>query len=167
MEKNMQMQKDFTDYLNREVLFSCDFDRMTDKEYAKELLREMTDEFREIYGADELTEDMDFVLVPAVIKPQNVDRLYAGIVQLDLTSSGEHYATDMFTEYGVLSTDNEDLSLEAKQYLRSLHPYEYYPTLPNPGDIHVDWSKCPKEVSDIVDFCRSSVLEQDGGMTIE
>ena len=145
------MQKDFTDYINREVLFSCDFDRMTDKEYAKELLREMTDEFREIYGADELTEDMDFVLVPAVIKPQNVDRLYAGIVQLDLTSSGEHYATDMFTEYGVLSTDNEDLSLEAKQYLRSLHPYEYYPTLPNPGDIHVDWSKCPKEVSDIVD----------------
>ena len=27
MKKNMQMQKDFTDYLNREVLFSCDFDR--------------------------------------------------------------------------------------------------------------------------------------------
>lgn len=167
MKKNMQMQKDFTDYLNREVIFSCDFDRMIDKEYAKELLREMTDKFREIYGADELSYDMDLVLVPAVIKPQNVDRLYAGIVQLDLTSSGEHYATDMFTEYGVLSTDNEDLSTKAKQYRRSLHPYEYYPTLQCSGDIHVDWSKCPKEVSDIVDFCRSSVPEQDGGMTIE
>lgn len=74
-KENIKAQEDFMGYLNREVLFSCDFEKLRDSynrhdyEYPKELLKQMHDRFCEIYGSDELTEDMDFVLVPTVIKP--------------------------------------------------------------------------------------------------
>lgn len=156
------------DYLNREALFLCDYDRLSDREYQKQFLRQITDKFREIYGADELSEDMEFVIVPAVIKPDCGNELFIGIVQFDLTSSGEHYGTDFFTsKYGVLNVDNEELSAEARQYLKKLHPYEYYPTVPFSGDIHVDWSKCTDEVREIIEYCNIDTPEQSEGMVRE
>jgi len=97
MKDNIKMQEDFTEYLNREVLSSVDWAKLKESYikhnygYMKELLKQMTDKFCEIYSTNELHEDYEFVLVPAVIRVSESGNLYAGIVQLDLTSSGEHY----------------------------------------------------------------------------
>lgn len=163
-KESIQKQEDFAEYLNREVLFSCNFESLCKPEAVKELLKDMTNKFREIYGTDELIEDMEFVLVPAVIKPEKCKELFAGIVQLDLTSSGEHYGTDFFTPFGIINPCNENLLAVHKKYLRLLHPYDYYPTIQYPGDIHVNWSKCPKEAMDVVNYCRK--LTQNGGMEL-
>lgn len=166
MKDNIKMQEDFTEYLNREVLSSVDWAKLDKLNYMKELLKQMTCKFCEIYGVNELNYDMEFVLVPAVIRKCESGNLYAGIVQLDLTSSGEHYSTDFFTHYGVMNIDNEELTEKELKYIRTLHPYDYFPTVQYPGDIHVDWSKCPKEVRDIIDYCRRDTQEQSGGLKL-
>ncbi len=166
MKDNIKMQEDFTEYLNREVLSSVDWEKLNTLKYLKELLKQMTDKFCEIYNANELDYDMEFVLVTAVIRVCESGNLYAGIVQLDLTSSGEHYGTDIFTSYGVMNIDNEELTEKELKYVLSLHPYSYFPTIQYPGDIHVDWSRCPKEVWDIIDYCRRDTQEQSGGLEL-
>ncbi|MEG0835405.1 MAG: hypothetical protein RR413_08165 [Christensenellaceae bacterium] len=165
-KESIKAQEDFAEYLNREVLSSCDFESLANPENMKKLLKNMTDKFCGIYGGDELSADMEFVLVPAVIKPRKCKEVFSGIVQLDLSSSGEHYGTDFFTGIGVLNTDNENLSVSARKYLNSLHPYEYFPTLQYSNDIHVNWSKCPKEAWDMIDFCRGDLQEQNGGLEL-
>ncbi|MDD4593076.1 MAG: hypothetical protein PHG06_22045 [Parabacteroides sp.] len=90
MKDNIKMQEDFTEYLNREVLSSVDWAKLENLKYMKELLKQMTDRFCDIYHTNKLDYDMEFVLVPAVIRVCESGDLYAGIVQLDLTSSGEH-----------------------------------------------------------------------------
>lgn len=164
-KENIKAQEDFAKYLNCEVIPSFNFDSLGKPESVKELLKAMSDKFREIYGADELSADMEFVLVPAVIKPEEHSELFAGIVQLDLTSSGEHYGTDFITQFGVINCVSDDLLAVHKKYLRLLHPYDYFPTIQYPGDIHVDWRKCPKEAWDIIDYCRG--VEQNGGMELK
>ncbi|HCA30072.1 MAG TPA: hypothetical protein DEP23_11140 [Ruminococcaceae bacterium] len=166
MKDNIKMQQDFTEYLNREVLSSVDWAKLGKIKYIKELLKQITDKFCEIYDANELEYDMEFVLVPALIRVCESGDLYAGIVQLDLTSSGEHYGTDFFTRYGVMNIDNEQLTEKELRYVRSLHPYDYFPTVQYPDDIHVDWSRCPKEVWDIIDYCRGNAHEQSGGLEL-
>lgn len=165
-KESIKAQEDFAEYLNREVLSSCDFEGLCKPEAVKELLKAMTEKFREIYGTDELTEDMEFVLIPAIIKPEKCKELFAGIVQLDLTSSGEHYGTDFFTPFGIINPCDENLLAIHRKYLRLMHPYDYFPTIQYPGDIHVNWSKCPKEVWDIIDYCRGDSHEQNGDIDI-
>lgn len=167
MKDSIENQEDFTEYLNRKVLSSAEWNRLGDTEYLKELLKAMTEKFREIYEASELSEDMEFVLVPAVIRVRENGELFAGVVQLDTTSSGEHYGTDFFTKYGVLNTDNEELLPHERAYLKLLHPYDYYPTVHYPEDIHTDWSRCSTEIWSIIDCCRNDAPEQNGGMSLE
>jgi len=173
MKDNIKMQEDFTEYVNREVLSSMDWAKLKesytacDYGYMKELLKQMTDKFCKIYGTNELNEDYEFVLVPAVIHVCESGNLYAGIVQLDLTSSGEHYGTDFFTHYGVYNIDDEELTEKEIEYVRSFHPYDYFPTVQYPNDIHVDWSKCPAEVCDIINYCHTPMQEQNGGMELK
>ena len=166
-KENIKAQEDFTDYLNREVLYSAEWSMLGDTGHMKELLKDMTDRFREIYGASELAEDMEFVLVPAVIRVRESGKILAGVVQLDLTSSGEHYGTDFFTKYGVLNPDNKELQPHEQEHLKSLHPYDYFTTVHYPGDIHTDWSKCNDEIFGIIDYCRGDAPEQNGWMTLE
>lgn len=171
-EQNIKAQEDFAEYVNREVLSAVDWKRLKesyiahDYGYMKELLKEMTDKFRELYSSDELSEDMEFVLVPAVIRVRESGNLYAGIVQLDLESSGEHYGTDFFTHYGVMNMEDEDLAGNAREYLASFHPYDYFPTIQYADDIHIDWSKCSEEIWNIIDYCRGNSPEQTGGMKL-
>lgn len=165
-KENFKAQEDFTAYLNRKVLFSCEYYRLVNPDEVKKLLKQMTDKFREIYGADKLTADMEFVLVPAVIKPKRYDGLYAAIVQLDLTSSGEHYGTDFFTQYGLINTDMENKQAIDCEFLRSAIPYDYYPTVPYPGDIHINWDNCPADVREIINYCRNNSSEQTGGISL-
>ena len=166
MKDNIKMQEDFTEYLNRKVLSSVDWKKLNTLKYLKELLKQMTDKFCEIYDANDLDYNMEFVLVPALIRVCESGDLYAGIVQLDLTSSGVHYGTDFFTRYGVMNIDNEELTEKELKYVHSLHPYSYFPTIQYSDDIHVDWSKCPKEVWDIIDYCRDDAHEQSGGLKL-
>lgn len=163
-KESFKAQDDFISFLSNEVLADCDFNSLTDTSYVTDILRKMTKGFCRIYNSDEITYDMDYVLVPAVIKPENESRLYAGIVQLDVTSSGEHYGTDFLTEFGVIGQSNERPLAVHRKFLRSVIPYEYYPTVPYPGDIHVDWSKCPSEVMEIIHECNSQT--QAGGMNL-
>ena len=51
----------------------------------------------------------DFILAPAVIRIRETGEIYAGLVELDLSSSGEHWDTSFIIPCGVF--DQSDGSL--------------------------------------------------------
>lgn len=70
---------------------------------ARDCLKQLHDAFTHVYGENPLSSaDAEFIEMPAVICGNN-GRMCLGLVCLDLSSSGEHWETDFFTPYGVIS----------------------------------------------------------------
>lgn len=96
--KEKDLQAAYIERLNT-LLKTVDFKKLDrscnagDNAYAKEILKQMHDQFVEVYHTDELDFDPEFVDVPAVIRGRNTGHIGLGAVTLDLQSSGEHYGT--------------------------------------------------------------------------
>lgn len=90
--------------------------------YAKEILKQMHDDFVEVYGTDYLNNgNYGFVELPAVIKGRNT-----GIVTLDMESSGEHWGTFFLTPMGVIDQNDDKKKPAQSKYLKDVYiPYEY------------------------------------------
>jgi hypothetical protein len=170
MIDNEKLLNDYEDAVNHDVLPGIHWLGLKqsyanhDYEYPKAILKKLHDKFCEIYGTDTLDDSYDFVLAPAVIRVRESGDLYLGLVHLDLSSSGEHWGTEFITHYGVFNIENEELNEKQLEYVRSLHPYDYFYTVNIPGDIHVDWDKCPDEVRVLLSSCHPENIEQDGGI---
>ena len=125
---------------------------ITKNDYAKEVLKSMTEIFESIYGKEPLTSDnFSLVEVPAVIYSRKTHQLYLGLVMLDVESSGEHWGSTYFSSFGIIEDDFTDLSEEQKNYVKSqIVPYDYWYTVKIADDIHVDFNSMPKEVENLI-----------------
>lgn len=139
-----------------------------DKQYAKDVLREMHRIFVQTYETDCIDEiedgDSDFLYVPAVIRSIDTGKTCIGLVYLDRTSSGEHWDTVYMTKYGIISQsdpqDNEVAINEMKSYM----PYNYWYTPEYEGDIHVNKQKAPKDIKEMLDYAVTEEQTQSMNM---
>ena len=136
----------FVDFINENILPFVDYkllgqscENLKDKSYAKAVLNELTVAARNIYGDTVRAEykDDDFVLVPGIVQAAHSGKLCLALLELDLSSSGEHWGTDFLSKYGVISaSDMETHSETIQQFCKTLSPYNYDYTINIPGDIH-------------------------------
>ena len=127
MKSENEMYERYIDELNK-YLKTVDFKKLhssvnstTKNDYAKEVLKSMTELFESIYGKEPLTSDnFSFVEVPAVICSRKTHQLHLGLVMLDVESSGEHWGSTYFSSFGIIEDDFTDLSEEQKNYVKSL-----------------------------------------------
>lgn len=156
---NEKLLEEFTTYFDREIFPKIDWSRLgasyktAEKDYAKSVLKEMHDKFCEVYGTDTI-EDEYFVVAPAVMKVRETGNVFIGLVQLDISSSGEHWGTDFITPYGVFNVEDEELNEKQRDYVHSFIPYDYYYTINIPDDIHVDMDSMPDDVRDMLAYCN-------------
>lgn len=143
---------------------SCDQRRM---EYPSELLNAFHQAFTSAYGSNPITEsDAEWIVAPALLCSRKTGNILVGLVELDLSSSGEHWGTNFLTPFGMYNPD-EDRTGKLPNYMREVFgQYDYYYTPDIPGDIHVDWSKCPDEVRNVIEACRNTAPEQTGDMKL-
>ena len=139
-----------------------------DKQYAKDVLREMHRIFVQTYETDCIDEiddfDNDFLYVPAVIRSIDTGKACIGLVYLDRTSSGEHWDTAYMTKFGIISQsdahDNEMAINEMKSYM----PYTYWYTPEYEGDIHVNKQKMPDDIKEMLDYAVTEEQTQSMNM---
>ena len=149
--------EEFIESVN-EILKDVDFDKLDsscngdDKSYAIETLRRMHDTFCNVYGNGEPASDNEGMIdVPAVIRGRETGHIAIGLVFLDLDSSCEHWGTDFFTPFGVLTHGSNQLDAREKAYLNDTFiPYDYWYTTMLSNDIHVNKNEMPEEVSEMI-----------------
>jgi hypothetical protein len=166
----------YIEQLNAHILPLIDYSELqnsyeTDMEYAKGVLNRLHEAMVEVYGSETLNEenvDEDgFVVVPGVVRGMESEKICLALLELDLSSSGEHWGTNYLCKYGVVSQSGELPELKARVADGQKHvtltmnnafvPYEYGYTAKILGDIHVRKSALPKEIQDILnDFQNHS-----------
>jgi hypothetical protein len=145
----------FMSRLNQDVLKDINFAKLDesykseDKTYAKNILRQMHDTFTAVYGKESIGYDVPWVYAPAVIVSEKQGTIL-GLVQLDPTSSGEHWGTTFITPLGIVSDNDEEMGLKQLEYCNSIVPYDYYYTINMDCDHHVDWDNCPQEIKEMI-----------------
>ena len=141
-----------------EILKDVDFDKLdsscngADKSYAAEILKRMHEAFLNIYGDGEPISDNEGMIdVPALIRGRETGHMAIGLVFLDLDSSCEHWGTDLFTPFGVLTHGSNQLDAREKAYLNDTFiPYDYWYTPTLSDDIHVNKNEMPEEVREMI-----------------
>ena len=162
-----KLMNDYLNMVNREVLPGFHWLGLKlayqnhDYEPVKQLLKKLHDAFLKVHGTDCLDESYDFILAPAAIRIRGTGEIYAGLVELDLSSSGEHWDTSFITPCGVFSQSDETLNESQCEYVRSMIPYDYYYTPDIPGDIHVDKQNIPDDIREMLTFCNSFYEAED------
>lgn len=164
-------------YINENILPFIDYDKLhtsygTDMTYAKGILHLLHKAMIEIYGGDYLdTQDGDegFVLVPGVVRGKKNGNICLALLEIDLSSSGEHWRTDFICKYGIVSQNNDIQTPAGKEMRSIIGSYDYCYTASIPCDIHINKSMLPKELKSILnDFREYTVdLTRKADTTIE
>ena len=147
----------YLSYLNQSVLPRISYRKLQasydsdDKLYANVVLATLHHAFTRIHGTNFIDETIcpDTVILPAVIRSQDTGNLCIGLVTLDMSSSGEHWYTGFLSEYGIVADDTTDKG-ELRDYVDRFIPYDYWYTPRVKGDIHVDCTKAPPEVKQML-----------------
>jgi hypothetical protein len=81
-------------------------------------------------------------------------------LELDLSSSGEHWGTALLTKYGLVQQKDFGAGdAERRDYLKSFIPYDYGYTANLPDDIHIDPDSLPQELKAVLlDFKKHQVV---------
>ena len=167
-EESERIQRIYIQKVNQEVMPQYEWMGMKnaykygDMSCPTDFLKKLHEKFLEVYGTDPLSRDNFFVTVPAVVKAAN-GNLYVALLDLDCSSSGEHWGTSFFTPEGVLdqADDREDI----REIVRSFIPYRYWYTPHLEIDHHVDWDDCPDEVRQMLSEATGEDFSIKGGMT--
>ena len=93
---------------------------------------------------------MDFVMVPGVVLGAN-NKVFLALLEIDASSSREHWNTQFITPCGVHSQVGENSDLDAKQYMQGVVPYQYWYTVEYDGDIHTSMEDCPEEIARMIE----------------
>ncbi len=104
--------------------------------------------------------DDDYAVVPGVIQGMKTGKIAIALLGIDLMSAGEHCQTDILCRYGLVSQGKNNLPpfLNAEISLDYM-PYNYGYTARIPGDIHVQHSRLPEGIKDMLDTFHSHTAE--------
>jgi len=164
-EKNTTDQ--YIENINEKVLPFIDYGRLqasygTDMVYAKGILALLHDEMVKAYGGEYLDEengDEGFVVIPGVVRGKETGNMALALLDLDLSSSGEHWGTSFLCKYGVISQSGDFESPAGKEIRKLIGNYDYCYTAAIPGDIHIDKAKLPKELKSVLEDFRNHKVE--------
>lgn len=167
----MKLRDEFLRAVNENVIRNINWRDLSheyknrDLSYATEILKQMHQEYVKTYGISYAVRDMGFVTFPAVIQG-NDGAIYPGLVDLDLSSSGEHWGTCFITPYEVLNQEGS-LTERNRELLQSFFPYRYWYTVFFDEDIHVDNDHVPFEVEQMLESATETPEEtiEIGGIT--
>ena len=154
-EKSQKLQSTFFDKINDEILAYIDWNNIRNAyktgnmDAPAELLKSLHEKFVDVYGTDSLDDDYGFVMVPGVAKGED-GNIYVALLELDISSSGEHWGTVFFTPQGAV--DGNENQADAQEILHQIGVYDYWYTPELERDHHVDWSRCPDEVKEMLDY---------------
>ena len=159
-EKSQKLQTAFFDKVNDEVLAYTDWNNIRNAyktgnmDAPAELLKSLHEKFVEVYGTDSLDDNYGFVTVPGVAKGED-GNIYVALLELDVSSSCEHWGTVFFTPQGAV--DGNENQEDAQEILHQIGVYDYWYTPELERDHHVDWSRCPAEVKEMLDYAVGRV----------
>jgi len=165
----MDKADQFIDHINSNILPFIDYAKLqesynTDMTYAKGVLNRLHEAMTEVYGGmhlDEYTADDGFVVIPGVVRGKETKNICLALLDLDLTSSGEHWGTSFLCVHGVV-TQGDDKNGAAAKVMKEIGSYDYGYTASIPGDIHVDRRKLPEELREILgDFRNHKAVLQN------
>ena len=169
MKNENEMYERYIDELNK-YLKTVDFKKLhlsvnstTKNDYAKEVLKSITEIFESIYGKEPLTRNnFSMVEVPAIIYSPNNLQLHLGLVMLDIESSGEHWGSTFFTPFGIIEDDFSELTESQKKYVKNeVLPYNYWYTVKIDGDIHVDFDEMPRMVENLIgEYLNNDIIQE-------
>ena len=90
--------------LDTEVFPKIDFEKYLEAcnkhntEYPSELLGMFHQAFVSVYGNNPITQaDTEWIICPAVLRSKATGQILIGLVELDLSSSGEHWGTNFLS----------------------------------------------------------------------
>ena len=159
----------YIDMLNEKILPHIDYDELhksyftQGKEYAKGVLNALHEIMVEVYGGDTLTatyedDDNDFAVIPGVIQGMNTGRVCLALLDIDLSSSGEHCGTDFICGCGVIRQGDREVRKDVQDFVSKWYmPYNYAYTAVIPDDIHVNIQKLPAGIKEMLaDFRNHS-----------
>ena len=150
----------YVDYINKNVLPKINYDRLQadygteEKAYAKSVLNALHKGVGEVYGTEVFGRETagGYVLLPGVVQSKATRNLCVALLELDLQSSGEHCGTDFLIRYGCINQFEEEMPGNVRQFLHEQYgSYDYCYTAVLTDDIHVDKSRLPQAMKEMLD----------------
>jgi len=147
----------YIDHINEKILPHIDYEKLqasygTDVVYAKEILQLLHAAMVDIYGSARPAAhhgDEGFVVIPGVVRGRESGEMCVVLLDLDLSSSGEHWGTSFLCEHGVVEQGDFDSPI-SRAVCERFVPYDYGCTADIPGDIHVDQAKLPAQLKTVL-----------------
>jgi len=162
----------FIELINETILPRIDFEALQqsygteDKNYAKNILNHLHEAMVKAYGGDtlhpEYTGDMEenILVIPGVVQSRKTGQVCLALLEIDLSSSGEHWQTNFLCQYGVIPQDGGNLSKDlVASVVKPFIPYDYCYTAKIPNDIHIDHNKLPDGIKDMLSTFREHTAE--------
>lgn len=113
-----------------------------------DLLKMLHEKFIKVYGSDHIESSAGMVIMPGLVQAAD-GNIYPALLDIDASSSGEHWGTNFFTPKGILSDQTDDKEIQHE--IRKFIPYKYWYTPELETDFHVDWKGCPEKVLNMLD----------------
>jgi hypothetical protein len=169
MQEQNTRQDKYIDYLNKSILPKINFKRLQasydgDREYAKEVLRDLHNAVEKCYGTSSFDygscqDSEGFITIPGIVHGQNTGKIAVVLLDLDLDSSGEHYGTNFLLDVGVVEQFPDNKAL-ADRVERDFIPYDYCYTPLVLNDIHIDFDTLPQDLKEMLETFQDSGQQQ-------
>ena len=152
----------YVDYINKHILQSVDYSELqksydTDMLYAKTILNKLHDAMIKVYGGEQLGEydgDDGIVIIPGIVRGRESGKMCVVLLDIDISSSGEHWGTTFLCEYGVVNQNqaysNKANAAELRKAIQPYGSYDYCYTAKIPGDIHIDKARLPEDMQSVL-----------------
>ena len=156
----------YIDNINENILPYIDYDKLqasyaSDMVYAKGILNALHEAMTESYGGAYLDEDSGedgFVVIPGIVRGKENGNMALALLDLDLSSSGEHWGTSFLCKHGVVSQNDDSKTPAMKDIRATIGNYDYCYTATISGDIHINKAKMPKELKAVLsDFHKYKI----------
>jgi len=153
-------------HINSHILPFVDYAELdksykTDMAYAKGILNRLHEAMVGVYGSEYLDEqdgDEGFVVIPGVVRGTETGNMALALLDLDLSSSGEHWGTAFLCKFGVVSQNTDRMTAAGKAMGKAIGSYDYWYTASLPGDIHVEEHRLPESLKNVIkDFRNHNV----------
>ena len=162
----------YVEYINKHILPFIDYFELkksyqTDMVYAKGALNCLHEAMVKMYGSEQLDEnsgDGGIVVIPGVVRGKESGKICVVLLDIDISSSGEHWGTTFLCGHGVINQNQAySKSPDAAEFRKAITPYtpyDYCYTAKIHGDIHIDKFLLPAEIKDVLKDFRNHTGEK-------